>query len=217
MSKTKSPKAIIKEYNDRYGDIPLRKEEILEFILNKYKRIDLNIIKDMEEEIKKIPWETETYIIPLIPKPAHRPRYSFETKHFYVPGASTNKTIMKQIVGISDNLIMAKTSIVLDIYQPTPCYKMTQNEIYLAELGYIQPVIDPDVDNFAKAYLDAIQGVLIADDNIITNSEFNKYFSIKPRIELKISYQTKPESNYTKKILDERMNKIYQETNEKVA
>jgi len=213
MGKHKSINEFFDEYNDKYGDIPLPNEigdrtAILDYLRDKYKRIDDDVVLEMVQYIESIPWETEKHIIPIIPKPAARPRYSFETKHFYVPGASDNKTIMKKILGISPSLILARTEIRLDIYQPTPCYKMNQNEIYVAELGHIRPLIDPDVDNFAKAYLDAIQGVLIADDNIITGADFEKYFSVKPRIELILRYQTKFDSRYTEKVITDRLNKL---------
>lgn len=207
-SKHKSVKEMMNEYDEKYGSIPLFKDEILEYLQKTYKKIDLKGIDAMVEEIDSIPWETENYIIPVIPKPAARPRYSFETRHFYVPGASSNKTIMKEILGISDNIILARVAIILKTYQPTPCYKMNQNEIYLAELGKIRPLIDPDFDNFTKAYMDAIQGVLIADDNIITDAQIHKYFSVKPRVELELSYQTRPDSRYNEKTLSERVKRM---------
>lgn len=212
MSKHKSTNEIFDEYEEKYGDIPLDKEigcksSILDYLRNKYKRIDMDQVSEMIADIESIEWNYEEYVIPIIPKPAARPRYSFETRHFYVPGASDNKAIMKKILGISPSLIMARTEIELIIYQPTPCYKMNQNEIYVAELGYIRPLIDPDVDNFAKAYLDAIQGVLIADDNIITGAYIEKYFSVKPRIELALRYQTRFDSRYNEKVINDRLNK----------
>ena len=206
--KHKSVDETMREYDERYGSLPLFKEEILEYLQKEYKKIDLERIDAMANEIDAIPWKTENYIIPIIPKPASRPRYSFETKHFYVPGASSNKTIMKKILGISDNIILARVAIVLTTYQPTPCYKMNQNEIYLAELGKIRPLIDPDFDNFTKAYMDAIQGVLIADDNIITDAQIHKCFSVKPRVELELSYQTRPDSRYNEKVLNGRIQRI---------
>lgn len=212
MSKHKTINEILDEYEDKYGDIPLGSEigsrsEILDYLRGVYKRIDMDTVNQMVDDIESIQWNTEQYIVPIIPKPASRPRYSFETRHFYVPGASDNKTIMKKILGISPSLILARTEIELYIYQPTPCYKMNQNEIYVAELGYIRPLIDPDVDNFAKAYLDAIQGVLIADDNIITGAVIEKYFSVKPRIELVLRYQTRFDSRYNEKVINDRINK----------
>lgn len=212
MSKHKTTSEIFDEYEDKYGDIPLNDQigsrgPMLDYLRDTYKRIDMSTVDEMITYIENIKWETEEHIIPIIPKPAARPRYSFETRHFYVPGASDNKAIMKKILGVSPSLILARTEIELNIYQPTPCYKMNQNEIYVAELGYIRPLIDPDVDNFAKAYLDAIQGVLIADDNIITGAYIEKYFSVKPRIELVLRYQTQFDSRYNEKVISDRINK----------
>ena len=89
---------------------------------------------------------------------------------------------------------------------------MTQNEIYLAEIGKIRPLIDPDFDNFCKSYMDAIQGVLISDDNIITDAQIKKYFSIKPRVYIELAYQTRPDSRYNEKILTERLKRLQERT-----
>ena len=206
--KNKSVKMIMEEYDEKYGDIPLDDEDILKYLLDKYPKIDLEHITEEISRIDNIKWEVEEYVIPIIPKPAARPRYSFETKHFYVPGAASNKSVMKKILGVSNNLILARTKIHLETYQPTPVYKMNKNQVYLAELGYIRPVIDPDFDNFTKAYMDAIQGVLLADDNIITDAQIHKFFSVKPRIKLRIEYMTDFDSSYTEKILTDRANKM---------
>lgn len=206
--KNKSVKMIMEEYDEKYGNIPLDHNDILQYLLDKYPKIDLEFIEEEIKRIESIPWEVEDHVIPIIPKPAARPRYSFETKHFYVPGAASNKSVMKKILGISDNLILARTRIHLETYQPTPVYKMNKNQVYLAELGYIRPVIDPDFDNFTKAYMDAIQGVLLADDNIITDAQIYKFFSVKPRVRIRIEYMTDFDSSYTEKILTERAHKM---------
>lgn len=208
MGKNKSINQIMYEYDEKYGHIPLDDNARLEYLLNKYKKIDLEEIDRLSKEIDNIPWESEAHLIEVVPKPGQRPRYSFETEHFYVPGSATNKGIMKKILGISENLIHARIAIILHTYQPTPCYKMTQNEIYLAELGKIRPLIDPDFDNFCKSYMDAIQGVLITDDNIITDAQIKKFFSVKPRLYLELAYQTRPDSKYNEKILTDRLLKL---------
>lgn len=208
MGKNKSIKEMMYEYDQKYGHIPLDDEERLAYLRDKYKKINLDEIARLSKEIDEIPWETEAHLIEVIPKPGQRPRYSFETEHFYVPGSATNKGIMKKILGISENLIHARVAVILNTYQPTPCYKMNQNEIYLAELGKIRPLIDPDFDNFAKSYMDAIQGVLVTDDNIITDAQINKFFSVKPRVYIELAYQTRPDSKYNEKILIERLQRM---------
>lgn len=208
MAKNKSVNELMYEYDQKYGNIPSDQKEILAYLRDKYKKIDLDEISRLSKEIDEIPWETESHLIEVIPKPGQRPRYSFETEHFYVPGSATNKKIMKKIIGISDSLIHARVAIILNTYQPTPCYKMNQNEIYLAELGKIRPLIDPDFDNFAKSYMDAIQGILITDDNIITDAQINKFFSVKPRVYIELAYQIRPDSRYNEKVLMDRLKRM---------
>lgn len=203
--KTRKVEDILQEYDERFGDIPLETEEILSYLRDKYPKLNMDEINIMAEAIDQIPWNNETHIIPIIPKPAARPRYSFESSHFYVPGSSTNKGILKKILGVSNDLIATRTKVQLDFYIPTPCYKMTQREIYLAEMKKIHPLIDPDVDNLIKAYLDAVQGLLLADDNIVTSIVGNKFFSIKPRLYLSIDYQSKFDSTYNERLMMKRI------------
>lgn len=203
--KLRKAEDVIQEYNEKYGDIPSNTEDILSYLQNKFTRLDMGKVYEKAKEIDAIPWEKEEHLIPVIPKPASRPRYSFETSHFYVPGSDTNKKIMKKILQISDNLIMSRTKVHMDFYIPTPCYKMTQMEIYLAEMKKICPLIDPDVDNMVKAYLDAVKDVILADDNIVTTIVGNKYFSVKPRVYLEIEYQTRFDSSYNEKIIMARL------------
>ena len=204
--KTKIDK-IFEEYEYRFGDIPSNQEDILKYLREKYPRLNMDIINAMANDIDNIPWEKESYTVLAIPKPGQRPRYSFETEHFYVPGSASNKEIMRRVLGIGRSVIHSRVKVKLHTYQLTPSYKMNQNEIYLAELGKIRPLIDPDFDNFTKAYMDAIQGLLISDDNIITDAEIIKYFSFKPRIFLELEYQLRPDSKYNEKVLLDRLNR----------
>lgn len=205
--KTKIDK-IFEEYDYRFGDIPSNQEDILRFLREKYPKLNMTVIDQMVNEIDNIPWETESYMVLAIPKPGQRPRYCFETEHFYVPGSASNKEIMRRAIGMNNSIIHSRIKVKLHTYQLTPTYKMNQNEIYLAELGKLRPLIDPDFDNFTKAYMDAIQGLLISDDNLITDAEIIKYFSCKPRIFIELEYQTRPDSKYNERVLMNRINKI---------
>ena len=76
---------------------------------------------------------------------------------------------------------------------------MTNQEVILAEKGLIRPLVTPDFDNLAKTYTDALQGVLLLNDNIITSGRVEKYFSIKPRINIKLRWQKEFDSKYNEK------------------
>jgi hypothetical protein len=142
MSKVLSINKEENEYNQKYGKFPSEKNEILEYIENNFK-LNYDKIKSEEERIKNIPWKELYILLPLVPKPSPRPRYSFETKHFYVKGAAKNKKIIKDYI-TGCNIIYTRTDLNLIIYQPTPVSSMTNNEIYLAEKGVLQPIQNPD-------------------------------------------------------------------------
>ena len=76
---------------------------------------------------------------------------------------------------------------------------MSKVEMVLAEMGLIRPISKPDWDNIGKAYCDMIQGFLIYDDSLIIKGMSEKFYSIKPRIEITISYMEDFDSKFNKR------------------
>lgn len=73
----------------------------------------------------------------------------------------------------------------LTIYMPIP--KSTSKK--LAELmreGIIRPTKKPDIDNFCKSIMDALNGVAYADDSQIVSLHVQKFYSDQPRAEVDI-------------------------------
>lgn len=56
-----------------------------------------------------------------------------------------------------------------------------------AEAGVIRPVTKPDIDNFCKAGLDALNGIVWPDDNQVVELTVEKFYSSRPRLELEAS------------------------------
>lgn len=52
--------------------------------------------------------------------------------------------------------------------------------------GAHRPTIKPDLDNYIKSTLDALNGVIWADDNEIVELQAHKFYSDNPRIELTV-------------------------------
>jgi Holliday junction resolvase RusA-like endonuclease len=52
-----------------------------------------------------------------------------------------------------------------------------------AEAGEIRPVTKPDADNFAKV-IDALNGIVWPDDNQVVELTVQKFYSVRPRLEL---------------------------------
>lgn len=49
-----------------------------------------------------------------------------------------------------------------------------------------RPIVKPDLDNYIKSTLDALNGIIWADDNLIVDIAAHKLYSDKPRIELEV-------------------------------
>ena len=139
-----------------------------------------------------------------IPKAAKRPRKGFNS--FYVPDAAKNKKDIQTL--IKDQIPKDFEKIYTDIEITIDCYVKTLNSFSkvdkeLAELKYIRPAVKPDSDNFAKTYLDALNGYLWDDDGQVISLSCNKYYSKNPRVELHIKYK----SDFTNAIFRGRKNK----------
>lgn len=52
--------------------------------------------------------------------------------------------------------------------------------------GEIRPTKKPDLDNIAKAILDALNGLAYHDDSQVVEMKVEKYWSENPRVEIKI-------------------------------
>lgn len=53
-----------------------------------------------------------------------------------------------------------------------------------AALRYIRPTIKPDIDNYVKGVLDALNGTVLKDDSVVCEIFARKFYSERPRIEV---------------------------------
>lgn len=190
---------IEKEYNEIYGDIPRDYEGRLEYLLNKMnlKRFNEPVYEYMKR-IREIKWKDISYTIYLLPKATPRPR-SGKNGIFYVKGAKDNKKFFQNYIVNQDiDLITTPCKFICNSYFPIPS-SMNNIEKIAAEMGLIRPTSKPDWDNIAKAYCDMVQDLLIYDDSLIIKGVSEKFYSVKPRIEITISYMEDYDSQYNKK------------------
>ena len=187
-----------KEYNELYGHIPRDSMDRIDFMLkdmrlSKYK---MNVY-DTIHRILNIKWKTLSYTIYLLPKATPRPR-SGANGIFYVKGAADNKKFFQQhLINQDIPLITTPTKFRCVSYLPIP-NSMNPIEKICAELGFIYPTSKPDWDNVGKSYCDMIQGLLLYDDSLIIEGTSIKRYSIKPRIEITISYMEDYDSLFNK-------------------
>lgn len=200
------------EYDEKYGHLPSTKEECIEWIKSSMREKDLSSIGDSIREIESIPWNETNFIFYLIPKSTPRPRYSNTTGTFYVKNAANNKKLLANHI-ITNHIIHTRVEFTIVSYFPTP--KCSKRDMFLAEMGYIRPLIDPDWDNIGKTYSDMIQDLLLMNDNLITDGISRKYYSIKPRVEMKLRWQEAYDSRMNKKrITSSKLYKSYFEVSE---
>jgi Holliday junction resolvase RusA-like endonuclease len=184
------------DYNEEYGNYPSNQSDIIDYIRSNMK-VDMKKYDSLKNHIQNLTWEKIFIEIYIVPKPSPRPRYSSATDKFYVKGAAYNK---KSVMSLLDeyNIIYTTTKALIRTYQPTP-KSMKPHEILLAEEGLITASTNPDFDNLAKTYTDMLQDNLLLNDNIITMGTVEKYYSLKPRVEIELEYATTFDCDYNRK------------------
>lgn len=211
MRKIKNRKQKEKLYNEKYGEIPIDYNERLSWMVDKYNLSEnkMNeIIQKRSNMIDNIFFYT-CKIVQLLEEPegTHRPRFRAIKKnnfnqaaiaskdfiHVYTPNAQDDFNYMrkiteeKELIDI-DGLINTPCIIQYDAYYKTPSY-FNVTDTFLAEIGVIKPAISkPDWDNVGKKYCDMYNHNVWLDDSLVISGTVNKYYSIKPRIEITLWY-----------------------------
>lgn len=204
MGKTK----LENEYNLKYGHLPNTQKELLEYIRENY-NINMSKVNEEVERIKSIQWKEFFISLNIIPKPSPRPRTG--GGHFYVKGAKDHKRYMESIIN-ERMIICTKTELNIVTYHPIPVSSMTNTEIYLAQLGMLDPISNPDWDNLGKTYSDMIQGLLLLNDNIVNPGIVTKKYSLKPHIDILLRYQDAFDSKFNKRrVITSKKYKEYEE------
>ena len=93
--------------------------------------------------------------------------------------------------------------VILTAYFPMP-KNLKPIEVILYETKHDYAIGKPDFDNVLKAYCDMLQTNIMLDDDIVSSAVFNKYYSLKPRVELSIIYTNGYVSEYTYKTIKNR-------------
>ena len=118
----------------------------------------------------------------------------------YVEGAKENWNYVSKIIQ-DVPIIHTACKLLVESYYPIPS-TMNSSEKILAQMKYIRPVGGGDWDNLGKTYSDAIQRTLIINDNIIISGTSEKYYCLKPRVDITIEYQVDYDSKYNKKRIE---------------
>lgn len=130
------------------------------------------------------------FIFEIEPVAQARPRATRCGKgiRFYDPKKTAD--FKKQLKQLAINQFKEKpfeNDIFIEISFYRPIQKSLSRKEYLKrQKNKVRPTVKPDLDNYVKSTLDALNGVLWSDDNIITEMTVRKLYSDEPRIELTI-------------------------------
>lgn len=193
----------IDEYNDKYGgiskDFPERFMELFHKL--KMNKTDLNKLNKSIKQIRAIEYETISFIFYFTPQATPRPRYSRFSHVFYVKNAlNYNEYFGEYIKSNPDIHHKIVTPCIFDTvtYAPLPS-GMNKEEQLISEMSLIPNISKPDWDNLGKTYSDMVQKHLILDDSLIFDGRVRKFYSSKPRIEIRIDYMSDFGSKYNRR------------------
>lgn len=206
--KSRSQKAKI--YESKFSDIPKDYMERLSWMYDKFnisKEKSEHIINMRNQMIEQLKFGKDYLIILYeIPEGAVRPRARRINKsniisnainnpgfiQVYSPNAASDRVYLQRLLTNEDfaqfnQLIYTPCSIEFNAYFQTPKV-FNSTDTYLAELGCIRPICKPDFDNIEKKYADMYNGNIWIDDSLVIDGTIHKYYSILPRVEIKLRY-----------------------------
>lgn len=197
------------EYKEKYSGIPLDYNERLSWMYDTYKITDSKageIIQKRDMMISSLYYNEITFILYEEPEGSPRPRFRIinrsnlmnmamsnsEFVHVYSLTGKEDGMFMKRLLTQDDfielnSLLCTPCDLEYNTYSKTPSY-LSKTDIFLAEIGLIRPITKPDWDNICKKYSDMFNNNIWIDDIVVVDGAIHKYYSILPRIEIKLKF-----------------------------
>ena len=176
---------------EKYENIPVDREERLNWVysLLKITKKDLINIYLEKQKIKEMRKHREIIKLTFYTVPEGISRPPKGKFGFYVPNINKFYKIMDEYIKIHEGLknlnIVTECNLSCKYYLPIPS-DMRKVEKVLAEEMYIKAMKKPDWDNLGKG-TDMLHKIWL-DDAIVTDARVRKYYSFKPRIEIRLVY-----------------------------
>lgn len=124
-------------------------------------------------------------IVPPLPK-AMRGRHSVR---MYTPAeVKTWQTTARVIAAEKmkgNNPLKGQLEVTIAIYLPVPI-SMSNKKTALALAGMIRPITRPDADNYCKAVLDSLNGIVWLDDAQVVSLHVYKFYGEKPLVRVRV-------------------------------
>jgi Holliday junction resolvase RusA-like endonuclease len=212
MGKTRSK--LMKEYlKDNVVNLAISNEDSLELIEHYFKENGYDLERAMEVgsiRAEQILRERELRGVKIIlyenPMKTDRPRTG-KFGNMYSNNAEVNWKYMKKVIKewgkrigqasdlINGMLISTPAEIYIRAYfEPPKVRKKDAHEILLMITNIIKVLRDPDYDNIGKCYTDMLNKNLIVDDRLFYKGTIVKLYSLIPRVEITVIYQSKHDS-----------------------
>ena len=207
--KHKSRKQKASEYEQKYGDIPVDFHERLSWLYDKLRITEsqaFDIMLKRADMLGSLYFYDINVVLFEVPEGSPRPRFRLVNRqnlanmaianpsfiHVYsITGAEDNK-FMRRLIDAGelsqlDPLICTPCDVDICAYMRTPT-SFNKTDTILAEMGLIRPIYKPDFDNIAKKYSDMFNKNVWLDDTLVIDGSIHKYYSVLPRIEIRIRY-----------------------------
>lgn len=223
--KRKSRNQKHEEYVNKFGHIPVDYKERLEWLydtlnINETQAYDILYKRDMMK--LNLSYFDTKIILFEIPEGSPRPRARLINRKNLSNMALSNPNFIQvySLTGKEDNLFMKRLmtqedfnaidsmictpcNIDIDCYSKTPSY-YNKEDIILAEIGCYRPLSKPDWDNIEKKYSDMFNANIWLDDTLVVDGSIHKYYSVLPRIEIKLKYLNMVYNKYQYKSIIKR-------------
>lgn len=206
----KSRKQKASEYEEKYGDIPVDFRQRMSWLYDNLKLSQSQMYEIMNTSSQMsgaLQFSGDINVVLFeVPEGSPRPRFRIVNRqnlanmaitnpsfvHVYsITGAEDNK-FMRRLVDTGElqqleSLICTPCNVDICAYMRTPT-SFNKMDTILAEMGLIRPIYKPDFDNIAKKYSDMFNKNVWLDDTLVIDGSIHKYYSVLPRIEIRIRY-----------------------------
>lgn len=229
MSKNRKQKKI--NYDINYSGIPLDYYDRLSYMTDLYKlsenKMDEIIAKKINME-RNLTYYDLNIVLYEEPEGTPRPRFRLVNRKNFANQAITNSSFvhvysinakddflyMRRLMETEllslNQLINTPCIIEFDAYFKTPS-SFSITDKFMAELGLINPITKPDWDNIGKKYSDMYNHNVWLDDSLVKKGTVEKFYSILPRVEIKLRYLNCVYNKYQYNMITNR--KDFQEGN----
>lgn len=222
--KRKNRKQKEEEYKQKYGHIPIDYNERLEWMYDTLRINDKKareIIDKRSNMMSSLYYKDITIVLFEEPEGTPRPRFRLINRqnfvneainngqfvHVYSLNAKEDSLYMQRLVDQDlvqiQELIWTPCIVEYNIYQKTPTV-MNTVDTFLAEIGLIRPITKPDWDNIGKKYSDMFNHNVWLDDTLVISGTLNKYYSILPRVEIRLRYLNTLYNKYQYNMISKR-------------